>query len=124
MMTHALKRISRCAAAVLAPLLTVLALGGCSGSSGEATLAAETGGSCTSGTSAECGTVLIAITDADGDFVSYSVDVQAVTLHRTGGARDEALPATARVDFAALADLSELLSAATIACHKERQAHA
>jgi hypothetical protein len=92
-----------------------LALGGCSGSGGDSTPAAQTGGSCAAGASTDCGTVLVAITDADGDFVSYSVDVQAVTLHRANGANVETLPATARVDLADLTDLSELLSAATLA---------
>ena len=31
---------------------------------------------------ADCGTLLLAVTDADGDFVSYSVDVLSVTLER------------------------------------------
>ena len=31
-------------------------------------------------TFAECGTVLVALTDADGDFLNYTVDVLSLTL--------------------------------------------
>ncbi|HSG63909.1 MAG TPA: metallophosphoesterase [Gammaproteobacteria bacterium] len=62
-----------------------------------------------------CGNVLVAVTDADGDFVSYAVDVLSVTLQRAMGGSVETLPAAARVDFAELTELTELLSAATLA---------
>jgi hypothetical protein len=66
-------------------------------------------------TANECGNVLVAVTDADGDFVSYAVDILSVTLQQTGGGSVETLPATTRVDFAELTELSELLSSATLA---------
>jgi hypothetical protein len=59
--------------------------------------------------------LLISVTDADGDFVSYSVDVLSVTLQRRGGGTVEVLPATTRIDFAQLTDLADLLSVATLA---------
>ena len=62
-----------------------------------------------------CGTLLVGVTDADGDFVSYTVDVQSITLHRANGASVEMLPKNTRIDFAQLTDLSDLLSAATLA---------
>jgi hypothetical protein len=58
---------------------------------------------------------LVAVTDADGDFVSYAVDVLSVTLQRSDGASVETLPAATRVDFAELTELSELLSTVTLA---------
>ncbi len=63
----------------------------------------------------DCGTVLVGLTDADGDFVSYSVDVLSVSLRRPNGASVEALPSTTRIDFAQLTDLADLLSVATVA---------
>jgi len=65
-------------------------------------------------TAAECGTVLVSVTDAEGDFVSYSVDILSLTLTQPDGSTVETLPATTRVDFAQLVDLSEILSAVTL----------
>src|SRR6185503_2831794 len=61
------------------------------------------------------GTLLISLTDADGDFVGYSVDVLSVTLERRGGGSVEVLPAKTRIDFAQLTELSDLLAVATLA---------
>jgi hypothetical protein len=66
--------------------------------------------SCTS----DCGTVLVALTDADGDFLSYTVDVVSLKLKRANGAMVETLPATTRIDFAQYVDLTELFTAATV----------
>lgn len=60
---------------------------------------------------ADCGTALVTLTDADGDFTSYTVDVTAVTLKRADGAVVQLLPAKQRVDFAQLVNSSELLAA-------------
>lgn len=64
---------------------------------------------------ADTGTLLISLTDADGDFVGYSVDVLSVTLQRRGGGTVEVLPAATRIDFAQLTELSDLLAVATLA---------
>ena len=50
------------------------------------------------------------MTDAEGDIVSYSVDVVSISLERAGGTTIETLPSTTRIDFAQLTDLSELVS--------------
>jgi hypothetical protein len=63
----------------------------------------------------DTGTLLVSLTDADGDFVGYSVDVLSVSLQRRGGGTVEVLPGTTRVDFAQLTELSDLLSVATLA---------
>jgi hypothetical protein len=57
---------------------------------------------------------MLGITDADGDFLSYAVDVQSLTLRRADGTEVQALPVTSRVDFAELVDLTEFVTAATI----------
>ena len=61
-----------------------------------------------------CGEIRIALTDADGDFLSYSVDVVSIRLERANGDRIEALSDRQRVDFASLAEVSELITATDI----------
>ncbi len=60
------------------------------------------------------GAAVISMQDAAGDFQSYTVDVVSLKLTKASGAAVETLPATARVDFAQLVDLSELISAGQI----------
>ena len=67
--------------------------------------------SCTSTT---CGQVIVGLTDADGDFLSYAVDVVSLKLELANGTQVETLPITQRVDFAELVDLTELLTAKTV----------
>ena len=94
-------------------VLTALTLAGCGGSGGGSS--SMTGSSDSSCTGSSCGTLMVAVTDAEGDFINYSVDVVSVTLQRQNGATVEMLPATTRVDFAQLTDLSDLLAASTLA---------
>jgi hypothetical protein len=61
-----------------------------------------------------CGEIRIALTDADGDFLSYTVDLVSIRLERANGDRVEALSDRQRVDFASLADVSELIAATDI----------
>lgn len=80
-------------------------------------LAACGGSGSTSGApqvSADDGTALITLQDAAGDFLSYTVDLVSLKLKKASGAEVETLPATARIDFARLVDLSELVSAGQI----------
>ncbi len=93
--------------------LMLTACGGGAGSSGVATSGAPgVGSSCTSG--ASCGSVYVAVTDADGDFLSYTVDVLSLSLERSDGTTVQALPVSTRVDFSQYVDLSEFLTAATV----------
>jgi hypothetical protein len=62
----------------------------------------------------DCGTLYVALTDADGDFMSYTVDVTSLVLERANGTTVETLPATTRIDFAQYVDLTEFFTAATI----------
>jgi len=67
-----------------------------------------------SGASADTGEVVIGLTDAPGDFLSYTVDVISVSLTRTNGDTVETLPLATMVDFAQYTDLTEFLTAATV----------
>ncbi len=65
-------------------------------------------------TADECGSVIIGLTDADGDFLSYSVDVTGLTLEKANGAVIDVLPNSTRIDFAQYVDLTEFISVATV----------
>ena len=64
--------------------------------------------------SGSCSSALITMQDAAGDFLSYTLDVTSLKLRKASGATVETLPATTRVDFAQLVDLSELISAGQV----------
>ena len=102
-----LRRLAR-----ISTLTCALVLSACGGGGGSAPASGNDppAGSC--GT--DCGTVLVAITDADGDFLSYTVDVASLRLRRANGDTVETLPATTRIDFAQYVDLTELFTAATV----------
>jgi hypothetical protein len=65
-------------------------------------------------TAAECGTLIVGLTDADGDFLSYTVDVTKLELERRDGAIVNVLPSRTRIDFAQYVDLTEFVSVATV----------
>lgn len=105
-----LKRISP----FLAPLL-LLALNSCGGGGGGSTPAPTAGGPATGSCGApDCGMAMITITDADGDFLAYSVDVVSLTLTRANGQVVQTLPVTSRIDFSQLVGVSEFVTAATV----------
>lgn len=81
-------------------VLVLLGLSACGGGGGTATGAT--------------GVVNVSLTDAQGDFISYMVDVRSLTLTKSNGTVVETLPVTARIDFARYTDLSEFLTAATV----------
>lgn len=60
------------------------------------------------------GTVMIGLTDADGDFLQYSVKVSSLSLIRSDGVRVETLPEATVVDFAQYTELTEFLTTATV----------
>ncbi len=99
--------------------LMLLMLGGCGGGGGTTATATPDpiATSCDPGnpdTVSECGTLLIGITDADGDFLSYSVDVVSLLLEKADGSVIETLPGTTRIDFSQYVDLTEFVSATTV----------
>ena len=65
-------------------------------------------------TFAACGTVLVALTDADGDFLNYTVDVLSLKLETADGRIVETMPATTRINFTDYVDLTELVAVASI----------
>jgi hypothetical protein len=77
-------------------------------------LSACNGGGSGTPTSTASGVVNIGLTDAAGDFVSYTVDVTSVTLTKANGSVVETLPLRTRVDFAQYVDLTEFLTGATV----------
>jgi hypothetical protein len=60
------------------------------------------------------GQALVSLTDAAGDFLSYTVDVQSLTLTKRDGTLVETLPLTTRVNFADYVEMTEFFTAATI----------
>ena len=62
----------------------------------------------------ECGTVIVALTDADGDFLNYTVDVLSLELATANGRVIETLPRSTRINFTDYVDLTEFVTAATI----------
>jgi len=107
--------IRRSLALGLVGALSALTLAGCgSGSSGSASSVSSssppsvsTSGQPCSG----CGTAMVSLTDAPGDFVSYIVSVDSLTLTRSDGTVVQTVPVTTQVDFAQLVNLSEIVSA-------------
>jgi len=82
-------------------IVAALGLSACGGGSG--------GASATS-----TGVVNIGLTDAAGDFLTYTVDVTSLTLTKADGTVVQTLPQKTRVDFAQYADLTEFLTGATV----------
>jgi Domain of unknown function (DUF4382) len=72
------------------------------------------GGGGGSSDSAATGSLAIGITDAPGDFVTYTVDVVSIKLTHADGRVVETMPLSTRVDFAQYTDLTEFLTAATV----------
>jgi hypothetical protein len=109
---NAFTRLRAALTGLAAGCASLLLLAGCSGGGDlgrpEATAVA---GGCTG---SDCGSVLIGLTDADGDFLSYTVDVVSLKLTRANGTVIETLPASTRIDFAQYVDLTELLVAASV----------
>ncbi|MGI9284473.1 MAG: hypothetical protein ACR2P1_03740 [Pseudomonadales bacterium] len=62
----------------------------------------------------QSGAVVISLTDAEGDFLSYTVDVLSVKLISQSGAEVETLPHRTMVDFSQYTELTEFLTAATV----------
>ena len=87
-------------------------LAGCgSGSSGPAASAVA---SSQKAACSGCGTAMVSLTDQPGDFVSYIVKVDSLTLTRADGTVVQTVPVTTPVDFAQLVNLAEIVSAAQV----------
>jgi hypothetical protein len=88
--------------------------GGASTSAGQPATAAAVCDPADPATFDECGTVLIGFTDADGDFLNYTVNVAKLTLETANGRTVEVLPHTTRINFTDYVDLTELVTAAIV----------
>ena len=84
----------------LAATLSTALLAACGGGSGDSSITPVS----------DTGAAMITLQDAAGDFQSYTVDVVSLKLTKANGATVETLPATTRVDFEQLVDLSELIN--------------
>jgi hypothetical protein len=93
----------------------VLLLAGCGddmgGSMGSASNTSATPTACGS---SSCGPSIVTMTDAKGDFLSYTVNLTSLQLQTAAGATVETLPSVTKVDFAQLVDLTEVISAGQI----------
>lgn len=85
--------------AVLGALLVSCGGGGSSGSN------SSTG---------ETGEVFIGITDAPGDFRTYTVDITSISLTKANGVTVETLPVVTRIDFAQYVEMTEFFTAQSI----------
>ncbi len=90
-------------------LLTCFILSGCGGGSGDPVVNIPTPAPVQ-----ETGELTIAITDAEGDFVTYTVDVVSLALEKANGDLVETLPLTTRIDFTELTEVTEFLTIATV----------
>ena len=100
-----------------AVLTTALLLAACGGGSSTVDNPPSQAQSCdpaNAATHAECGTVLIGLTDADGDFLNYTVDVVQLTLETANGRIVNTLPRRTRINFTDYVNVAELLTAATV----------
>jgi hypothetical protein len=107
-----LRRVRSWGSALLGSSVVALGLAAC-GSSGMVGVGAPTTGPAGCSTST-CGTAYLTITDATGDFTSYTVDVTSLKLTKADGAVVETLPVKTRIDFTQLVNVTEFVTAATI----------
>lgn len=84
---------------LLIPLFIVALLAGCGGGDG---------------VTEEESRLFVSLTDAEGDFTEYTVDVVALKLYRSNGTIIETLPNTTTLDFAQYVDVTEFLTTATV----------
>lgn len=56
----------------------------------------------------------VAITDAPGDFLGYTVDIKSISLKKANGTVVETIPVTSRIDFTQYTDLTELFNVLTV----------
>ena len=91
---------SRWLAAFMAFSLVLLGLYGCGNSTSDVALGESE--------------LVISLTDAEGDFLSYTVDVQSLKMLKSNGAQIETLPLSTRLDFAQYVEVTEFLTAATV----------
>lgn len=98
---------------LLTALCMGLALVGCGGGSADNALSSSTGATtnCANPTPQDpTGCVYVSITDAPGDFLTYTVNVASLQLTRADGVTVQMLPNAVSVDFAQYSNLTEFLT--------------
>lgn len=96
-------------------MLIVLSLVACGGGSGdENDGGANTFAPSPGGPRSDSGEVVIALTDADGEFLTYAVDVASLSLVRQDGTEVQAMPAPMHVDFVQYRALAEFVTATSV----------
>jgi hypothetical protein len=98
-------------------LITMAVLTACGGGADTSATAPVANAECDPSdpaTFAECGTVMVALTDADGDFLNYTVDVLSLKLETANGRIVETLPRKTRINFSDYVDLTELVAVTSI----------
>jgi hypothetical protein len=65
-------------------------------------------------TSDDCGTLLLSVTDADGDFLVYNVKISGIEMTRLDGTQVSVMPTAETVNFVDYIEISELVTAATV----------
>lgn len=56
----------------------------------------------------------VAITDAPGDFLAYTIDIKSISLKKANGTEVETIPVTSRIDLTQYTDLTELFNVLTV----------
>jgi len=67
-----------------------------------------------SSTEPDNGSLELAITDAEEDFLSYQIELEAITLNRTDGTEVSILPLSSEIDFVQYQELSELFAVLSV----------
>lgn len=101
----------------MALTIMAVAITACGGGSGTTSAQTPASSVCVPGNpdaAENCGTLLIGLTDGDGDFLSYSVDVLSLTLEKANGTTVEVLPSATRIDFSNYVDLTEFIGVAAV----------
>ncbi|MCK5325508.1 MAG: hypothetical protein KAJ57_05850, partial [Woeseiaceae bacterium] len=101
----------------VAILFMALALAACGGGADTTANGPDPSAACDpvdASTFAECGSVIVSFTDADGDFLNYTVDVLSLKLETANGRIVETLPRKTRINFTDYVDLTELVTVATV----------
>src|SRR5205809_6260992 len=93
-------------------IFRLLAVAGIAGAAGVSGCGGGVGsGSPMSSRAPASGVAMVTLTDAPGDFLSYQLAVVSLKLTRADGTAVEILPAPSKVEFAQLANLSEVITA-------------
>jgi hypothetical protein len=97
-------------AAACALVLASLSACGGSGASTSSMSAPPASSAPAACSASSCGSAVMTITDAAGDFLAYKVNLVALQLKKADGTLVETLPVTTAVDFVQLISLSEVIS--------------